>query len=106
MLDNLWPLLRPGGTLLYATCSVLPEENSEQIAAFLARTPDAEVTTPEDVAWGRPAGAGRQLLPELDGHDGFFYARLKKRPAGKAAHRSTGGSMSKPSYKHIELTGS
>src|SRR5690554_6551450 len=80
MLDNLWPLLRPGGTLLYATCSVLPEENSEQIAAFLARTPDAEVTTPEDVAWGRPAGAGRQLLPELDGHDGFFYARLKKRP--------------------------
>ena len=80
MLDNLWPLLRPGGTLLYATCSVLPEENSEQIDAFLARTPDAEITTPTDVAWGRPAGAGRQLLPENDSHDGFFYARLKRRP--------------------------
>lgn len=78
LLDNLWPLLRPGGTLLYATCSVLPEENSEQVAAFLARTPDAEATTPPDVAWGRPAGAGRQLLPEVDSHDGFFYARLRK----------------------------
>ncbi|MDY7117748.1 16S rRNA (cytosine(967)-C(5))-methyltransferase RsmB [Halomonas sp. SSL-5] len=78
LLDNLWPLLRPGGTLLYATCSVLPEENSEQIAAFLSRTPDAESTTPRDVAWGRPAGAGRQLLPEADSHDGFFYARLRK----------------------------
>lgn len=80
LLDNLWPLLAPGGTLLYATCSVLPEENHEQVAAFLARTPDAESTTPGDVAWGRPAGAGRQLLPEIDSHDGFFYARLRKRP--------------------------
>ena len=80
LLDNLWPLLRPGGTLLYATCSVLPEENSDQIAAFLSRTPDVEITTPADVAWGRSAGAGRQLLPEVDSHDGFFYARLKKRP--------------------------
>jgi len=80
LLDNLWPLLRPGGTLLYATCSVLPEENSNQIDAFLARTPDAESTTPHDVAWGRPASAGRQLLPEIDSHDGFFYARLRKRP--------------------------
>ncbi|WP_404295957.1 16S rRNA (cytosine(967)-C(5))-methyltransferase RsmB [Halomonas sp.] len=79
LLDNLWPLLRPGGTLLYATCSVLPEENSEQIAAFLSRTPEAEITTPGDVAWGRQAGPGRQLLPEIDSHDGFFYARLKKR---------------------------
>ncbi|WP_299310906.1 16S rRNA (cytosine(967)-C(5))-methyltransferase RsmB [uncultured Halomonas sp.] len=81
MLDNLWPLLREGGTLLYATCSVLPEENSEQIDAFLARTPDAEATTPRDVTWGRPAGAGRQLFPEPDSHDGFFYARLRKRKA-------------------------
>ena len=81
LLDNLWPLLRPGGTLLYATCSVLPEENRDQIAAFLARTPDAQATTPRDVAWGRPAGEGRQLLPEVDSHDGFFYARLRKADA-------------------------
>jgi 16S rRNA (cytosine967-C5)-methyltransferase len=78
LLDNLWSMLRPGGTLLYATCSVLPEENAEQISAFLERTPDARATTPDDVAWGRPAGAGRQLLPVQGSHDGFFYARLIK----------------------------
>lgn len=79
LLDNLWQALAPGGTLLYATCSVMPEENAEAIEAFLARTDDAEPTTPDDVAWGRPAGAGRQLLPQPGGHDGFFYARLVKR---------------------------
>ncbi|QJQ94502.1 MULTISPECIES: 16S rRNA (cytosine(967)-C(5))-methyltransferase RsmB [Halomonadaceae] len=78
LLDTLWQTLAPGGTLLYATCSVLPAENTEQVEAFLARTPDARVTTPEDVAWGRTAGAGRQLLPREGGHDGFFYARLEK----------------------------
>src|SRR5690554_5146593 len=78
LLDNLWPLLSPGGTLLYATCSVLREENDEQIQAFLKRTPDAEVTTPAEVNWGRPVGAGRQLFPQPESHDGFFYARLKK----------------------------
>lgn len=81
LLDNLWPMLREGGTLLYATCSVLPEENSEQIEAFLARTPNAHVTTPNDVAWGIPSGAGRQLFPAQSSHDGFFYARLEKRTA-------------------------
>ncbi|MGY6566245.1 MAG: 16S rRNA (cytosine(967)-C(5))-methyltransferase RsmB [Halomonadaceae bacterium] len=79
LLDNLWPLLRPGGSLLYATCSVLREENDEQIRAFLERTPDVIVTTPAEVGWGRAVGAGRQLLPEPDSHDGFFYARLRKR---------------------------
>ncbi|MCE8010039.1 16S rRNA (cytosine(967)-C(5))-methyltransferase RsmB [Billgrantia desiderata] len=78
LLDNLWPLLRPGGSLLYATCSVLREENDEQIRAFLERTPDVTVTTPAEVSWGRAVGAGRQLLPEPDSHDGFFYARLRK----------------------------
>ncbi|MEG3080697.1 16S rRNA (cytosine(967)-C(5))-methyltransferase RsmB [Halomonas sp. 5021] len=81
LLDNLWAMLRPGGTLLYATCSVLPEENADQIEAFLARTPDAVVTTPDDVAWGMPSGQGRQLFPEVSSHDGFFYARLEKQAA-------------------------
>lgn len=79
LLDNLWPTLAPGGTLLYATCSVLPEENADQVKAFLSRTADAEATTPDQVAWGRPTGEGRQLLPAENGHDGFFYARLVKR---------------------------
>jgi 16S rRNA (cytosine967-C5)-methyltransferase len=79
MIDNLWRLLRPGGTLLYATCSLLPEENAEQVQAFLSRRPEARDTTPTDVAWGRPVTVGRQLLPAQESHDGFFYARLVKR---------------------------
>ncbi|MCB8889029.1 16S rRNA (cytosine(967)-C(5))-methyltransferase RsmB [Vreelandella malpeensis] len=80
LLDNLWGLLRPGGTLLYATCSVLPEENARQIDAFVERTQDARVTTPTDVAWGVASGHGRQLFSQQNSHDGFFYARLEKRP--------------------------
>ncbi|BBI59575.1 hypothetical protein HSBAA_08810 [Vreelandella sulfidaeris] len=78
LLDNLWPMLREGGTLLYATCSVLPEENGEQIEAFLARTPDAHITTPNDVAWGINSGAGRQLFPAQNSHDGFFLCQTRK----------------------------
>ncbi|MBH3341354.1 16S rRNA (cytosine(967)-C(5))-methyltransferase RsmB [Pseudomonas mendocina] len=77
LLDALWPTLAPGGILLYATCSVLPTENSETIAAFLARTPDArEVAITGE--FGLQTAHGRQLLPQLDGHDGFYYAKLIK----------------------------
>jgi 16S rRNA (cytosine967-C5)-methyltransferase len=65
ILDALWPLLKPGGKLLYATCSVFPEENGGQIDAFLVRQPDAERLQEE------------QLLP-LEEHDGFYYALLQK----------------------------
>jgi 16S rRNA (cytosine967-C5)-methyltransferase len=67
ILDALWPLLKPGGKLLYATCSVFPEENGAQIDAFLVRQPDAERLQTE------------QLLP-LEDHDGFYYALLRKAP--------------------------
>ncbi|WP_275546480.1 MULTISPECIES: 16S rRNA (cytosine(967)-C(5))-methyltransferase RsmB [unclassified Pseudomonas] len=77
LLDALWPTLAPGGILLYATCSVLPTENSDTIAAFLARTPEArEVAIEGD--FGLQTAHGRQLLPQLDGHDGFYYAKLIK----------------------------
>ncbi|MDH1680428.1 16S rRNA (cytosine(967)-C(5))-methyltransferase RsmB [Pseudomonas chengduensis] len=79
LLDALWPTLAPGGILLYATCSVLPTENSETIAAFLARTPDAQEVAIAGEFGLQPAH-GRQLLPQLDGHDGFYYAKLFKRP--------------------------
>lgn len=78
LLDALWPVLAPGGTLVYATCSLLARENAVQVDAFLARTPDA-VAEPLDARFGRVAGAGRQRLPGEDGMDGFFYARLRKR---------------------------
>lgn len=75
LLDAAWTLLRPGGTLLYATCSILKDENERQIDAFLARTPDAR-TEALDPRFGHASGAGRQRLPGEDGMDGFFYARL------------------------------
>ncbi|MGS1076983.1 16S rRNA (cytosine(967)-C(5))-methyltransferase RsmB [Pseudoxanthomonas beigongshangi] len=75
LLDAAWTLLRPGGALLYATCSILKDENERQIDAFLARTPDARAE-PLDARFGHASGAGRQRLPGEDGMDGFFYARL------------------------------
>ena len=77
LVKNLWPLLKPGGILLYATCSIMPKENTRIIEAFLARTPNASCDSLE-APWGIAQTCGRQLLPQIDGHDGFYYARLRK----------------------------
>lgn len=66
ILDALWPVVRPGGKLLYATCSLFPAENAGQIARFLDRQPLA-IRCHEE-----------QLLPTAE-HDGFFYCLLEKR---------------------------
>lgn len=77
LLDALWATLEVGGVMVYATCSVMPQENSEQIAAFLGRTPGArELDLPGP--WGIKQPHGRQLLPQQGGHDGFYYAKLIK----------------------------
>ena len=74
ILDEIWTLLKPGGTLLYATCSVLPQENSEQVAAFLARQSDAKlIELPE-----YKGNVGWQILPSQQGMDGFYYAKIEK----------------------------
>ena len=73
----LWPLLRPGGILLYCTCSVLPEENAMQVGAFSEMFPDAALL-PIRLPFGRPSGGGWQILPGDADTDGFFYARLEK----------------------------
>jgi len=73
ILDAVWPHLKPGGTLVYATCSVLPEENSQQITAFLKRTSNATLRTT-----GTPEKPGVQNLPGAEDGDGFFYAKLIK----------------------------
>jgi len=77
LLAAIWPTLKLGGRLVYATCSVLQEENSLQIEAFLKAHQDAsEVII--DADWGRKAKAGRQLLPGESGMDGFYYAVIEK----------------------------
>ena len=90
LLDRLWPLLKPGGMLVYATCSVLSEENDRQLQAFLERQTDA-TCLPIQADWGHGVVAdghefGRQILPGDAHRDGFFYARL-----GKAADAAAGG---------------
>ena len=72
ILDALWRLLKPDGTMLLATCSIFGHEGAEQARQFLARHPDAQ-----------PLSAPGQLLPtDSDGltHDGFFYFRVRKQP--------------------------
>ncbi len=73
LLDALWPLLAPGGKMLYCTCSVFPEENGEQVRAFATRRPAVRRL---------PTGGASpelQLLPTAT-HDGFYYALLEKVP--------------------------
>lgn len=73
ILDAIWPHLKSGGTLVYATCSILPEENSQQVAAFLKRMPDAQL-----ILTGTPEQPGLQKLPGAEEGDGFFYAKIIK----------------------------
>lgn len=77
LLDSLWPLLQPGGMLVYATCSVFKLENEDQIKSFLHRHPDAMIEAPE-VEWGTAGPYGRQVLPGEAQMDGFFYAVIRK----------------------------
>ena len=77
LLKALWPTLKPGGRLLYATCSILPPENTGVVEAFLNEEPNAK-HCPIAADWGLEQRVGRQLLPQADGHDGFYYAVLEK----------------------------
>jgi 16S rRNA (cytosine967-C5)-methyltransferase len=77
LLNNLWHLLKPGGYLLYATCSVLRQENDRLVTRFLKQQPQAQHCT-IDADWGMELDIGRQLFPNPASHDGFYYAKLQK----------------------------
>lgn len=77
LLDALWMLVKPGGLLLYTTCSILKSENQGQIESFLSRHADTR-EHPMDQNWGVACSAGRQRFPGEQGMDGFYYARLVK----------------------------
>jgi 16S rRNA (cytosine967-C5)-methyltransferase len=77
MLQALWPLLKPGGMLLYTTCSVLVQENDAQLDVFLKQHATARVE-PIPATWGHATVHGRQILPGEDDMDGFYYACLRK----------------------------
>lgn len=80
LLLKLWPLLKQGGRLVYATCSMFKQENDNQIENHLHKHDDVRVLTiTED--WGTPTKYGRQTLPTIDDADGFYYAILEKRKA-------------------------
>jgi len=73
MLDTLWGKLKPSGVLLYATCSVLPDENEMQINSFVNRHNNVEVLTIP-----KAQGLGHQVFPGEENMDGFYYAKLFK----------------------------
>jgi len=73
ILDALWKKLKPSGILLYATCSILPDENETQIKSFVERHNDVEV-----LATPKAQGLGRQVFPGEESMDGFYYAKLSK----------------------------
>ena len=76
LLESLWQVLKPTGYLLYATCSILPEENQQQITRFITQHNDARLV-PLTVTWGR-GEVGKQILPNELNMDGFYYALLQK----------------------------
>jgi 16S rRNA (cytosine967-C5)-methyltransferase len=77
LLQALWPQLNPGGILLYATCSILPDENDQIIEQFINNQNDCTIL-PIEVEWGMATSYGRQLLPNPN--DGFYYCKLAKKP--------------------------
>ena len=77
LLDIATPLVKPGGTLVYAVCSIVAAEGAGQVAAFLGRHSSWGVQEALESV-GRKDGDGRLLTPGHDGTDGFFVARLRR----------------------------
>ncbi|MGV3571941.1 MAG: 16S rRNA (cytosine(967)-C(5))-methyltransferase RsmB [Ramlibacter sp.] len=86
LLQALWPLLKPGGRLVYCTCSVFRAEGEAQIAAFVARHNEARMEAAPGHLIPQPGGRGQGLPDNRPGdHDGFYYAVLQKGASGAPA---------------------
>ncbi|MBO6557588.1 MAG: 16S rRNA (cytosine(967)-C(5))-methyltransferase RsmB [Pseudomonadales bacterium] len=87
LIHKAFELLRPGGELLYSTCSILRQENDQVIAAFLEQQENASLISLGHALLDQPDSLlvgtefGLQFLPTRDDHDGFYYAALRKAPA-------------------------
>jgi 16S rRNA (cytosine967-C5)-methyltransferase len=80
ILRSAWHMLKPGGEMLYVTCSVFKQENVMQMQDFLTTRDDAcEVSI--DADWGQACEYGRQILPGQYDADGFYFCRIKKNAA-------------------------
>lgn len=80
ILEHMWQQLKPGGILLYITCSILKAENEQQMQTFFQSHHNAaEIKIRAD--WGIEQSHGRQLLPQAGQGDGFYYCLLQKHPA-------------------------
>jgi len=77
LLESLWEVLAPEGLLVYATCSVFSEENTGVMETFLTNHPSVNEEK-ISASWGRECRVGRQILPGMEGMDGFYFARLRK----------------------------
>lgn len=77
IMTGVWPLLAPGGIMLYATCSILKQENEQQIETFLATNTNA-IEVPINADWGLVRRYGRQILTGESAMDGFYYALIRK----------------------------
>ena len=82
ILDSVAPMVKVGGTLVYSTCSILPQENAQQVRAFLELHPEYEVfpmgaELPEALA-AHETAEGLQMFAHRDGTDGFFVCRMRR----------------------------
>lgn len=85
ILSALWTLLKPGGLLVYSTCSIFKAENEYQIDWFMQKYTHSVVSEPISATWGEQRPWGRQILPGSQQMDGFYYVSLQKANARYSA---------------------